>query len=83
MELRGLFQKHGEMQTPSVPWRPSIEEYIEARHSQNGLSRDRMGKERAAAFDAEIRKLLLGLCKEGKLELQVHATVIWGIAIIF
>lgn len=79
LESRGLFQKRGETQTKFIPWRVSIDEYIEARHSQNGLSRDRMGKERAAAFDAELRRLLLRFCREGKLELQVYAKVVWGI----
>jgi SAM-dependent methyltransferase len=82
---RGLFEQQGQRRTGPEPWRPTISEYIECRHSQNGLSRERMGSEAAAAYDAETRAALLDLCREGALELRedrlalaVAATITWG-----
>ena len=84
LESRGLFHCRGREKTAPVPWRPTIEEYIECRHSQNGLSRERMGEE-ALAFDAAVREVLDDLCaagviesRDGRLELAVEAHIIWG-----
>jgi SAM-dependent methyltransferase len=84
LELRG-FRKLGEKRTRAVPWRPSLDEYVEMRHSQNSFSRERMGQRQAAAFDAAIRAIVEDLCRggvvtvnDGRLELEVAATVVWG-----
>ncbi len=84
LELRGLFRPEGERRVGPEPWRPTIDEYIECRHSQNGLSRERMGRQ-ADAFDAALRAALLDLCREGaltlrggRLELTVEAKITWG-----
>jgi hypothetical protein len=81
---RGLFEQQGQRRIGPEPWRPTIAEYIECRHSQNGLSRERMGRA-AEAFDAETRAALLDLVREGtmalrddRLDLTVEATIIWG-----
>ena len=79
LEKRDLFQKLGEKWTKPIPFVQPLDDYIEFCHSRNGFSRERMGKERAAAFDAEMRELLSEFCKEGKLELQVGGNIIWGI----
>lgn len=83
LEERG-FRTLGE-EAVEVAWRPTIAEYIEARHSQNSFSRNRMGAAGAAAFDAELREALETLCaegwlgqREGRLDLEVRATVTWG-----
>lgn len=75
----------GEHRTGSVVWEPTIDDYIECRHSQNGLSRDRMGDD-AVAFDAELRALLEDLVRaeviehRGKrLQLTVTASIVWGV----
>jgi SAM-dependent methyltransferase len=85
LSARGLFEKQGERETASIPWRPSLDEYVEARHSQNGLSRERMGASRAAEFDAELRRLLAALRAEGLidergglLDLRAGARITWG-----
>ena len=66
------------------PWQPTIDEYVELRHSQNGLSRQRMG-DRAIAFDDAIRLAIDGLIQEGAIEVvdgrfqfDVDATIVWG-----
>jgi SAM-dependent methyltransferase len=85
LEVRDLFHKRGEYRTEPVVWQPSIEEYIECRHSQNGLSRDRMGDD-AAAFDAALREILESLVRAGAIEqdgkrlrLAVTSGIVWGV----
>ena len=84
LTARGLFARQGQRRVGPEPWRPTIAEYIECRHSQNGLSRERMGAA-AEPFDAETRAALLDLCREGtmalrddRLDLTVEATITWG-----
>jgi SAM-dependent methyltransferase len=84
LERRG-FRKLGERRSRPVPWRPSLDEYVEMRHSQNGFSRERMGQPRAAAFDRVLRATVEEMCREGAvsvhdgtLALHVEATIIWG-----
>jgi len=80
LESRDLFRKLGEHETEPVSWQPSIE----CCHSQNGLSRDRMGED-AVAFDAALRATLEDLVQSGVIErrgkllqLAVRATIVWG-----
>jgi ubiquinone/menaquinone biosynthesis C-methylase UbiE len=79
LEKRNLFQKCGEKETVPVPFIQSIDDYIESFHSRNGLSRERMGKEMAAAFDKEVREVISPSAKEGMLEFQVTGHIVWGI----
>lgn len=75
---RGLFSPAGQRQTAAVPFEQSIDDYVESFHSRNGLSQQRMGSERAAAFDAEVRALLYGWCPSARVELSIVGQVIWG-----
>jgi SAM-dependent methyltransferase len=82
---RGLFAPLGERRCGPQPWRPTIDEYVECRHSQRGFSRTHMGPAPTAAFDAAVREAIEGLVREGgvrqhqgRLELQVDALVQWG-----
>jgi SAM-dependent methyltransferase len=77
------FVRVGSRGTARVPWRPTVAEYLECRHSQNSFSRERMPD--AAGFDAEIVGTLEDLRREGvieirdgRFELEVEADVIWG-----
>jgi SAM-dependent methyltransferase len=85
IESRGLFQRAGEEQFGPDPWTPTIEDYLECRHSQRGFSRTHMGPEAVAGFDDAVRELLEACCREGaidlhddRLQLSVVARVIWG-----
>jgi SAM-dependent methyltransferase len=85
---RGLFREQGRRAIAPVPWRPTLDEYLESRHSQNGFSRDRMG-DRGAAFDRDVRDAMHALigegaveCRDGRLGLAVDAHVIWGAPLI-
>jgi SAM-dependent methyltransferase len=82
---RGLFEVRGERSFGPEPWRPTVDEYLECRHSQRGLSRTHMGPAAVAAFDAEVRQTLAELIDDGtlavqsdRLELSVKAQVKWG-----
>jgi SAM-dependent methyltransferase len=82
---RELFQVQGQRRLGPDPWRPTIDEYLECRHSQRGLSRTHMGPEAAASFDAEVAQALQELTEtgsivqhEGRLELGVVGRVTWG-----
>ena len=79
LEIRNLFRKKGERQTKSVPWRPSMEDYIESRHSQCGFPRSQMGKEKSDAFAAELREVMSGYLSEGRLQLETQTKITWGI----
>ena len=85
LEVRGLFHKAGERRTEPESWRPTMDEYIACRHSQNGFSRERMAPGEAEAFDTAIRAALRETVAEGavaerdgRLELAVTAAVVWG-----
>jgi hypothetical protein len=85
MESRALFHKMGEQRAGPAPWRPTVDEYIACRHSQNGFSRERMAPGDAEAFDAAIREAVRETVTEGaiverdgRLELAVTAMVVWG-----
>jgi SAM-dependent methyltransferase len=82
---RELFQIHGQQRFGPEQWRPTIDEYLECRHSQRGLSRTHMGPTAATKFDAEVTQALKDLVEadliaqhEGRLELGVVSNVTWG-----
>lgn len=78
LESRGLFEKVGERSTGFVPLVSTLDTYVESFHSANGFSRDRMGPEAAAAFDAELRELVLARLPGGHLETAYAAWLVWG-----
>ena len=85
LEEAGLFERLRQEETGPVPWTPTVDEYIERRHSQNGFSRDRMSRRQAAKFDAALRarfaeQVSEGTVKmdEGRLVGEVVGSVVWG-----
>jgi SAM-dependent methyltransferase len=77
LEQRGLFRVAGRTETDVVPFRQSIDEYIESFHARASLSWDRMAPDDAAAFDSALRELLLSLAGD-VVELPVRASIVWG-----
>jgi SAM-dependent methyltransferase len=75
---RGLFEPVGMQTTAPVPFRQSVEAYIESFHARNGLSRDRMEANAARAFDERLRQLVRQHCPHGIVELYIRGRVIWG-----
>ncbi len=80
LEARRLFRKVGEIRTAPAHFTQPVSSYIEAMHSRNGFSRERMGDDHMSAFDAEFHSLLLPFCPEGQVTLQVRGNITWGIA---
>ncbi|MDE2980908.1 MAG: class I SAM-dependent methyltransferase [Gemmatimonadota bacterium] len=85
LEEAGLFERLGQERTGLVPWTPTVEEYIERRHSQNGFSRDRMSRRRAADFGGAMRARIAEQVKEGSVRMEggrllgeVAGSVVWG-----
>jgi hypothetical protein len=84
LDQRGLFRTFGRLRTDPEPWSPTVDEYVECCHSQNGFSRERMG-ETAERFDQAVRQTMGELIEDGtilidgdRLQLSVDATVVWG-----
>ncbi len=80
-----LFERVGEVDLGSTAWCPTVEVYLECRHSQNGLSRDRMGEERANAFDDLVRDRIEKQAAEGTVNLidgriqgRCTSDIVWG-----
>jgi ubiquinone/menaquinone biosynthesis C-methylase UbiE len=78
LEARGFFHRRGEKETAPIPYSQTIDEYIAGLHSRSGLSRERMGEQRAEEFDQQVRALLLQHHQDQVLPLQANALVIWG-----
>jgi SAM-dependent methyltransferase len=86
IERRGLFTRLGQRRCGPEAWRPTVEEYLEFRHSQRGFSRAHMDAGSASAFDAAVRNALEDLVRAGdisrtddRLDLTVEARVVWGL----
>ena len=75
---RGLFEPIGKQQTAPVPFTQSVDDYVESFHARNGLSRDRMTVEQAAAFDRHMRALVAPFATNDTITLQVINTITWG-----
>jgi SAM-dependent methyltransferase len=74
---RGLFHEQGRTQTEVVPFRQSVDEYVESFHARASLSWERMDSGAAAAFDSALRRLMVERVGE-VVELAVWASVVWG-----
>jgi len=71
---RGHFTPQGAARTSLVPFRQSLDAYIESFHSRNGFSRQRMTPERAAAFDAALTTAVLPFCAQH----DITGVMQWG-----
>jgi SAM-dependent methyltransferase len=78
LEVRGFFKQIGIKTTAPVRFRQAVDEYVEAFHARNGLSRDRMDVNAASEFDGKLRALVSRHCPNGVVELQIMGRVIWG-----
>lgn len=75
-EQRGLFKATGERRTAPVVVRQRKEDYIASHHAMSGLATRRIGADRAAAFDAELREMLAPY--GATLDIEVTGYVVWG-----
>lgn len=78
LEARGLFRTRGRKTTTPVAFAQPLDTYVESFHARNGFSRQRMTRQDAEAFDAEVRRLVSPHCADGRVELWVACEVVWG-----
>ena len=78
LESRGVFDKQGERSVGPVSQTFTVDEYIESRHSQLSFPRERMGQERAAEFDQELRGMWTAKIGSGRYDVQASISVVWG-----
>jgi SAM-dependent methyltransferase len=78
LQQRGLWTRSGDRKTSAIPFRQTVEDLVEAFHSRNGFSRDRMSSEQANGFDREATEHLSRFAVEGTIELGAIGRVIWG-----
>lgn len=77
LERRGLFRREGRAETDAVRFRQPVDAYVESFHARASLSWPRMGPAAAAAFDADLRRIVLARVGE-TVELAVRGIVAWG-----
>jgi len=77
LERRGLFHKHGVLQTMPFAFSQSLDAYVESFHARASLARERIGAVAAAAFDSELRKLV-STHEPDQIELQIVIDIVWG-----
>ena len=85
LQKAGLFEVLGEVEAGRISWQPTIDVYLECRHSQNGLSRERMGKKQVSAFDERVRARIRQQISEGSVRVvngqiqgECIGTIVWG-----
>ena len=78
LETRGLFDLRGRKSTWPIRFSQTIDEHVDSIHARNGFSRDRMPVESAAAFDADVRTLLLAHHPDGIIHGRNQAHILWG-----
>ena len=85
LQSRELFTLVGTRRFGPELWQPTVEQYLECRHSQRSFARSAMGETAARAFDTELRQVLAELCGNGeirsvsdRLQLSVETTIAWG-----
>ena len=78
LEKRHLFVKQGEKIIEPETFTQTITDYVEAIHSANGFSRDRMLPENAKAFDDAVRQLVWSYVGEEIFETAVSLQITWG-----
>jgi SAM-dependent methyltransferase len=78
LERRRLFVRSGEHASAPCPWRPTLEEIVDVHYSTSGFAPSRLSdRER---FEAEMRQVVEATLepRDGRYDLDVAATVVWG-----
>lgn len=65
-------------ETFSATVRQPVEELVAGEHSRATWSRARMGRDRADAFDADLRAALAPWADDGCVSFEVRSTLVWG-----
>jgi SAM-dependent methyltransferase len=76
LKERGLLDLHERRRTAPVPFRQSVDAYVESFHARSGCSRARMEPQAVVGFDEAVRAIV---SRYGEVvELQIVAGVAWG-----
>ncbi|HEX5479155.1 MAG TPA: class I SAM-dependent methyltransferase [Dehalococcoidia bacterium] len=78
LERGGYWRIEGRDATPPVPFRQSVEHYIELQHSRSSFARYRIGEKKAAEFDAALRRMLEPYADDGVIEYAFSVPYAWG-----
>ena len=78
LQKEGLFELDRRRKTSPVSYGQSVDDYVEYWHSRSACSRERMGADHTARFDAELRQLVEPYSTKGMLRYDVSAEVVWG-----
>jgi SAM-dependent methyltransferase len=78
LEEDGLFAPIGRETLGPESYTRTIDEYIASLHATSSLPLERMGKDRARAFDDDVRSLIAGHGSREAVELTASAEVVWG-----
>ncbi len=78
LEENGYFRQVACIETSPVASRQPVDDWIEGIHATNGFSRDRMIPTQAAAFDRQVRELLLNYFPDGEVAEEHSARIIVG-----
>jgi len=76
LEKSGYVKVEGSTKTQAMPFEQSVADLVEAFHSRNGFSRDRMGAG-AALFDEAAKRHLEKFALNGRLRLHSVAHITW------
>jgi len=76
LEERGLLDLHERRRTAPVPFRQSVDAYVESFHARSGCSRAGMEPRAVVGFGEAVREIV---SRYGEVvELQIVASVAWG-----
>ena len=78
LEDRGLFEKVDDKVMAQPAFIQTVPHYIEAIHSANGFSRERMLPQNAQAFDDALEKLVWSYVGEDRFATAVSTHITWG-----
>jgi SAM-dependent methyltransferase len=78
LERRGLFTRLGVHESAAEPWRPTLSELVGVHYSASGFAPSRLADR--SRFEAEVREAVDATLepRDGRYELDVAATVVWG-----
>jgi SAM-dependent methyltransferase len=78
LERRGLFTRVGAHESAAEPWRPTLDDLVGVHYSASGFAPSRLAD--PERFDAEVREAVCSTLepRDGRYDLDVVATVVWG-----
>ena len=78
LQRRGLFEPSGKHTSAASPWRPTLDEIVDVHYSTSGFAPSRLSDR--DGFAADVRKVIETslVPRDGRYDLDVTATVVWG-----